>query len=270
MNKDDLALLRQAIQQLPSDVVYPHPPLFATLSGAHLYGFPSPDSDFDLRGAYVLPLASVVGLDRPDETVTRVFEKAGREIDMVAHDIKKFITLMLNKNGYVLEQLYSPLVVCGGEAHEELEELGCGCITRRIYHHYRGFAHHQIERFEAESPRRVKTLLYVYRVLMTGIWVLETGQIEANLPCLNETFSLPFISDLIAQKRQENAVLAQTNLATYRTAIAQLQEQLETAFQESSLPERPTNRPALDDFLVRVRLRRRVEAHAATREAHYG
>jgi len=34
----------------------PYPLLFATISGAHLYGFPSPDSDFDLRGAHVLPL----------------------------------------------------------------------------------------------------------------------------------------------------------------------------------------------------------------------
>jgi len=31
----------------------PYPLLFATISGAHLYGFPSPDSDFDLRGAEV-------------------------------------------------------------------------------------------------------------------------------------------------------------------------------------------------------------------------
>ena len=47
----------------------PYPLLFATLSGAHLYGFPSPDSDFDLRGAHVLPLEKVVGLDVRDETV---------------------------------------------------------------------------------------------------------------------------------------------------------------------------------------------------------
>ena len=32
----------------------PYPLLFATISGAHLYGFPSPDSDFDLRGAHGL------------------------------------------------------------------------------------------------------------------------------------------------------------------------------------------------------------------------
>lgn len=40
----------------------PYPLLFSNISGAHLYGFPSPDSDFDLRGAHVLPLDAVVGL----------------------------------------------------------------------------------------------------------------------------------------------------------------------------------------------------------------
>ncbi len=42
---------------------HPYPLLFATISGAHLYGFPSPDSDFDLRGVHLLPLEQVVGLD---------------------------------------------------------------------------------------------------------------------------------------------------------------------------------------------------------------
>jgi predicted nucleotidyltransferase len=50
----------------------PYPLLFATISGAHLYGFPSPDSDFDLRGAHVLPLEAVVGLEVRDETVEQM------------------------------------------------------------------------------------------------------------------------------------------------------------------------------------------------------
>ena len=41
---------------------HPYPLMFATISGAHLYGFPSPDSDFDLRGVHLLPLVDVVGL----------------------------------------------------------------------------------------------------------------------------------------------------------------------------------------------------------------
>ena len=39
------------------------------MSGAHLYGFPSPDSDFDLRGAHVLPPETVVGLDEGPDTL---------------------------------------------------------------------------------------------------------------------------------------------------------------------------------------------------------
>lgn len=86
----------------------PYPLLFATISGAHLYGFSSPDSDFDLRGVHVLPLPKVLGLDVRDETVedSRVIE--GLEMDIVSHDVRKFFWLLLKKNGYVLEQLYSP------------------------------------------------------------------------------------------------------------------------------------------------------------------
>ena len=248
MDETGLTTLQQSLQALP------YRPLFVTVSGAHLYGFASPDSDVDLRGAYILPVASVVGLDRPEETVTLMFEDGGREIDLVAHDVKKFLSMMLSKNGYVMEQLYSPLVVQGGAALEELRALGQGCITRRLYHHYDGFSRKQIERYESESPRRVKTLLYIYRVLLTGIYLLETGQVEANLPRLNETFRLPFIPDLIAQKVRERAVLESADRAAHEAAISSLQARLETAFEGSSLPETALNQAALNDFLVRVRL----------------
>ena len=48
---------------------HPYPLVFATISGAHLYGFPSPDSDYDLRGIHLLPLEEVVGLGAGRESV---------------------------------------------------------------------------------------------------------------------------------------------------------------------------------------------------------
>ena len=84
----------------------PFPLLFATVSGAHLYGFPSPDSDFDLRGAHVLPLDRVVGLEVQDETLQDSRVTDGLEMDIVSHDARKFFRLLLKKNGYVLEQLF--------------------------------------------------------------------------------------------------------------------------------------------------------------------
>src|SRR5688572_22229466 len=101
-----------------------YPLLFATISGAHLYGFPSPDSDYDLRGVHVLPLDDVIGLDTGRETIEVSAVCDGLEMDLVTHDAKKFFLLMLKKNGYVLEQLHSPLVVHTTPEHEELKELG--------------------------------------------------------------------------------------------------------------------------------------------------
>src|SRR5688572_32207265 len=100
---------------------HPYPLLFVTISGAHLYGFPSPDSDYDLRGVHVLPVREVVRLDPGLETVESSGVRGGLEIDLVTHDAKKFFGLLLRKNGYVLEQLYSPLVVRTTPEHQELK-----------------------------------------------------------------------------------------------------------------------------------------------------
>src|SRR5881397_3752268 len=150
-----------------------YPLLFATISGAHLYGFPSPDSDYDLRGAHVLPLDAVVGLEVRDETVQDSSAIERLEMDIVSHDVKKFFGLLLKKNGYVLEQLYSPLIVHTTPEHAELKEIAKGCITKHHAHHYFGFSSNQWKLFEKERPRRVKPLLYVFRVLLTGIHLMR-------------------------------------------------------------------------------------------------
>lgn len=236
----------------------PHPLMFATISGAHLYGFPSPDSDFDLRGVHVLPLRSVVGLDVRGETIedSRVIE--GLEMDIVTHDVRKFAGLLLKKNGYVLEQVLSPLVVRTTPEHAELKALARGCITRHHAHHYLGFAQTQWKLFNKEAPRRVKLLLYVYRVLLTGIHLVRTGQLEANLNRLNEEFRLPYVPDLVARKvgGREKQVLEDADVAFHEAEFARLLALLESARDASPLPELPSDstRAALDDFVVRVRL----------------
>src|SRR5687768_7002347 len=114
----------------------PYPLLFVTISGAHLYGFPSPDSDFDLRGVHILPVREVVGLSPAGETIEISRDEPGLELDLVTHDAKKFFALVLKKNGYVLEQLFSPLVLYTTPQHEELKNIAARCITRHHAHHY--------------------------------------------------------------------------------------------------------------------------------------
>lgn len=234
----------------------PYSLLFATVSGAHLYGFPSPDSDYDLRGVHILPLSEVLGLHDPRETIEVSAQIPELELDLVTHDIKKFFGLLLKRNGYVLEQLYSPLIVQTSPEHEELKAIAHGCITRYHSHHYFGFAHTQWRLFSKEEPPRVKPLLYVYRVLLTGIHLMQTGKVEANLVTLNKRFQLPYIAELIERKRMgaEHSRLATADLAFHRQEYERLLRTLGEASEKSQLPEEPSVRTALHDLLLRVRL----------------
>lgn len=246
----DFDLLRVAAASHPCSL------LFATISGAHLYGFPSPDSDFDLRGAHILPADEFLGLLPKRETIELEKMDGGIELDLVTHDILKFFLMLLKRNGYVLEQLYSPLVVATSPEHAELKEIAQGCVTRHHSHHYLGFATTQWDLFQKEEPPRVKPLLYLYRVLLTGIHLMRTCRIEANLVTLNEEFRLPYISDLVARKvyGAEKSRLEKPEIEFHRREYLSLARQLEAAAEESNLPIEAQGREALNDLLVRVRL----------------
>ncbi len=233
----------------------PYPLLFVTISGAHLYGFPSPDSDYDLRGVHILPVREVVGLDDGRDTIEVSGDRDGLELDLVTHDVKKFFGLMLKKNGYVLEQLYSPLVVHTTPEHAELKELGKGCVTKHHAYHYFGFAETQWRLFEREHPRRVKPLLYVYRVLLTGIQLVRSGVVEANLLRLNESFRLPYLDGLVQRKLAgpEQSTLADADIEFHRSEYERLRGELQAAHEASTLPEGPSARRGLNDLLVRLR-----------------
>ena len=229
-------------------------PVFATISGAHLYGFASPDSDVDLRGAFLRPAREVLGLHPPPETIT-IEDKATIDLDWVAHDVRKFARLLTNHNGYVLEQLFSPLIVVTTPAHEELVELGKGCVTRPTVRHYKGFARGRRHRL-AEPDPTVKHLLYAYRVLLTGIHMMETGEVVANIAILNQRFAIAEIDELVARKREgaEKMRLDERELAAHDLILDRLETKLEAAFEASQLPDAPRAAAALDDFVVRLRL----------------
>ena len=237
---------------------HPFPLLFATISGAHLYGFPSPDSDYDIRGAHILPLSEVVSLwpDKHDTVQASGFRDS-LEIDLVTHDIRKFFGLMLKKNGYVMEQVFSPLIVLTTPEHDELKTIARQCLTTHHSHHYEGFFHTQWKLFEKERPRRVKPLLYAYRVLLTGIHLMRTGEVEANLVTLNDEFRLPQIPDLVAKKLAgpELSTLPDDDVSFHEAECQRLLSRLEEASSASHLPELPTGGSALNDLLVRVRLK---------------
>ncbi|MGW1212429.1 nucleotidyltransferase domain-containing protein [Streptomyces sp. NPDC002499] len=231
----------------------PDPVLFATVSGAHLYGFPSRDSDVDLRGVHLLPTAALVGLREPEETRSRMWDRDGVEMDLVTHDLRKFVRLMLRRNGYVLEQLLSPLVVHTTDAHRELVALAPDVLTGHHAHHYRGFAVTQWRLFEKTGE--LKPLLYTFRALLTGVHLMRSGEVQAHLPTLLGEVDAPaYLPELIATKAEREHGDADVDHARVRADVERLHGVLDEAQEASALPDAPVAHDALHDFVVRVRL----------------
>ncbi|GAB1640952.1 DNA polymerase beta superfamily protein [Krasilnikovia sp. MM14-A1259] len=232
----------------------PRPVLFATVSGAHLYGFASIDSDLDLRAMHLLRADEVVGLHTGPSTLQHTGVRDGVELDVVSHDLLKFARLLNSRNGYVLEQLLSPLVVVTTEVHAELMALADGLITRNHAHHYLGFAAGQERQYVRTG--QLKPALYTLRVLLTGIHLMRSGRLETNLGVLGS--GLAYVPELIAAKREaEHGPLPAGAAERLAADVPRLRAELEAARDVSALPEHadPAALAALHDLVVRTRLR---------------
>ncbi|RBM16178.1 nucleotidyltransferase [Streptomyces sp. PT12] len=239
-----------------------HPLLFATVSGAHLYGFPSRDSDVDVRGVHVLPLRDVIGLAPGPETVTRTWDRDGVELDLVTHDLTKFARMLLRPNGYVLEQLLSPLVAHTTPEHAALVGLAPGLLTRHHARHYRGFSRTQQRMFDKTGE--LKPLLNVFRVLLTGLRLLRERDVVAHLPTLIDEpgrrgEAPAYLRDLVrAKSAAEHGLLDEVAGAPTRERIAADVARLHAALDEAegatALPAKPRGAHALDEVVVAVRL----------------
>jgi hypothetical protein len=81
--------------------------------------------------------------------------------------------------------------------------------------------------------------------------------VQANLLRLNEEAQLSFLNDLIQQKLTgpEKGTLSEADVAFHEAQVQRLTTQLEEASARSHLPETSSAGPALNDLLVRIRLK---------------
>jgi uncharacterized protein len=109
-----------------------------------------------------------------------------------------------------------------------------------------------------ESPRRVKPLLYVYRVLLTGVHLMRSGEIEANVVRLNEDARLPQIPELVARKLAgpEKATLDDADVAFHETEVARLRKRSKRRAQRAPCRRSRRRKKRLHDLLLRIRLRK--------------
>src|SRR5687768_1254185 len=90
-----------------------HRHLVVYLSGAHAYGFPSPDSDLDLKCVHVAPTADLVGLTVVDDPPDRIEVVEGIELDYGSNELAPVLRGAIKGNGNFLERILGDLALGG-------------------------------------------------------------------------------------------------------------------------------------------------------------
>jgi predicted nucleotidyltransferase len=230
-------------------------PIVVGVTGAHYYGFPSPDSDLDLKGIHVAPTAEVVSLSPVAESIDAIEIFEGLEIDYTSHELGLALRLLLRGNGNMLERILSTFPLVETPESAWLQMLARGAVSRRFFHHYRGFFGRMVQDWRRSEPKTVKGLLYAYRSALTGIHLLETGECVGDVTQLAPRYGFERVPALVQQKAQGTEHGAVASADGFEEDFARLDARLVVAHQRCPLPEESPNRAELDGFLVEMRRR---------------
>lgn len=218
--------------------------LYACEAGSRAWGFPSTDSDYDVRIVYVRPRDWYLSIDRAqrDDTLDPPIDG---KLDLHGWDLQKALSLFRTANPTLLEWLQSPIVYRTDEAVLQrwralIEDY---YTPRAAGHAYRGMAQSVAEQNLAEAPIQHKTYLYVLRALLAVRWVERR---QGPVPVVFETLVEAVlddpevhtaIDDLLRRKRAGTEREAGPRLPVLHSFIeAELERQSTLAFPDPDSP----------------------------------
>jgi uncharacterized protein len=147
--------------------------LFAVESGSRAWGFPSPDSDYDVRFIYAHPVPWYLSLREERDVIERPLDD--RLVDLGGWDVRKALRLLLKSNAVLYEWCCSPIVYRDdGYARAELKALfEQAAGPQAIAYHYRETARTTwVRMMEGRDEVRLKRYFYVVRPLLALEWVM--------------------------------------------------------------------------------------------------
>lgn len=212
--------------------------IFRCIIGSRAYGLDDDQSDTDRRGIYLPPAESHWSL-------YGVPEQLENDANQEAYwELQKFLVLALKANPNVLECLYSPLVEWATPLAQELVAMREAFLSKLVFQTYSGYVASQFKKMQTDIRNqgqvKWKHVMHLIRLLISGIDVLRTGQLVVDVGDRR--------AQLLAIKHGE------TTFAAADAWRQKLQNEFESAFQQTRLPERPDYAGA-NRFLVSARRR---------------
>jgi predicted nucleotidyltransferase len=231
--------------------------LLAVESGSRAWGFPSPDSDYDIRFIYRHPLDWYLTILNRKDTIERMTDD--RMLDGMGWDLRKALSLAFAFNVAPFEWLQSPMIYREAAGFREglWEAIRPYFSCRAAVHHYLGIAEGISRREWKGEEVKIKRYFYVLRPVLAArwVWVKQTPPptvfaellplLEENAPHLRQT-----VEELLERKAAapEDAMIDRLpELETY--LLGQLDE---GRLRASGLPIGHRDERPLEDFYRKI------------------
>ena len=149
--------------------------LYACESGSRAWGFPSPDSDYDVRFIYVRSLEYYLSVQQKADQLSFPITN---ELDVYGWDLSKVLQLIGRSNTTPFEWLQSPVIYRMDENFRNELWNVCQlyfCARRNIYH-YLGIASGMMQSMDGDNIE-IKKLFYILRPLMSALWCVDRKSI---------------------------------------------------------------------------------------------
>jgi len=147
---------------------------YACESGSRAWGFPSTDSDYDVRFIYVKPIEWYLSIDEKRDVIEKPIND---EIDLNGWDIKKALKLFRKSNPPLLEWIRSPIVYIEMTEYTNMirELIPDFYSAKASIYHYLHMAQRNFREYLQGDMVWVKKYLYALRPVLGCRWI-EQGK----------------------------------------------------------------------------------------------
>lgn len=143
--------------------------LYACETGSRAWGFPSPDSDYDIRFIYMHERDWYLSLNHRKDTI----EHMDGDLDITGWDLKKSLALLKKSNVSLIERFQSPVEYYAvPEFKVDFRKLieSYYSPTAVFFHHY-SLAKKFWEEIEGKDEFKLKSFFYLVRSLLSCNWI---------------------------------------------------------------------------------------------------
>ncbi len=145
--------------------------LYACETGSRAWGFPSPNSDFDVRMLYVHPTEWYLSLDEKKDSIEIMLNDC--ELDITGWELRKGLRLMRKSNASMMERIQSPITYIDDSVFiGDIHALAKDCFSPiTTMYHYSNMAKSALAEVAISQPYKLKKLFYALRGAIACQWI---------------------------------------------------------------------------------------------------